>query len=280
MEHRTGEIRERADAGVRFGDFFLVRPQKSDEFLQRIGRHARARDQDHRRNIDQADLLEIGRAVGQISIEIFRRGMRARAGNHDRVAVGHGLGDAVAADGAARPSHVFDNDLLAERLRHRADNHARRGVRRATGRERRNQDHVAVGISLRECARRSCEKRQGEQQNFFHGLPPLFDPRFFLSLDRQTRLLARECATGGNDSAATSWTARRAAALPPSNPEGLRRERRRTNEVQFLTLDYKPCSPSEIACNASIKLPTPMPPTMKKPRIACMAFPSMLPGFE
>jgi hypothetical protein len=58
-------------------DFFLVCPQIGDEFLQRGGRHALARDQHHRRNIDQADLLEIGRAVGQILIEKFRRGMGA-----------------------------------------------------------------------------------------------------------------------------------------------------------------------------------------------------------
>src|ERR1700690_1974779 len=66
-------------------------------------------------------------------------------------------------------------------------------------------------------------------------------------------------------------TARRAAALSPLNPESFRRDRHRTTEVQFLALDYKPCSPSEIACNASSKLPTPTELTMRKPRIACMA---------
>jgi hypothetical protein len=75
-------------------------------------------------------------------------------------------------------------------------------------------------------------------------------------------------------------TARRAAALSPLNPESFRRDRHRTTEVQFLALDYKPCSPSEIACNAKHKLPTPTELTMKKPRIACMAIPSSLPRFE
>jgi hypothetical protein len=68
--------------------------------------------------------------------------------------------------------------------------------------------------------------------------------------DRQARLQARKRAIDGNDTASTSWTARRAAALSPFDPEGLRREGRRPSEVQFLALGYKPRSPSEIACNA------------------------------
>jgi len=52
------------------------------------------------------------------------------------------------------------------------------------------------------------------------------------------------------------------------------------SEVQFLALGYKPRSPSEIACNASSKLPTPTELTLKKPRIACMAIPPTVPGFE
>jgi hypothetical protein len=68
--------------------------------------------------------------------------------------------------------------------------------------------------------------------------------------------------------------------LSSFDPKGLRRERRRTSEVQFLAPGYKPCSPSEIAANANIKLPTPTELTMKKPRIACMVIPPTLSGFE
>jgi hypothetical protein len=43
MEHRTGEIGERADAGVRLGDIFLVRPQKAtNSFSVSAGTPARA----------------------------------------------------------------------------------------------------------------------------------------------------------------------------------------------------------------------------------------------
>ena len=172
MEHRAGEIGDRADAGVGFGHFLLVGFEIGDEVLKVVGRHAGARHQHHRRDVDQADLLEIGRAIGQVLVQEFGGGVRAGAGHHDGVAVRRGLGDFVGADGAAGARHVLDDDLLAERLRHRADDHARGGVGRPAGRERRDQDDVAVGIILREGAWRECAQRQNEHRYFFQGEPP------------------------------------------------------------------------------------------------------------
>ena len=108
-------------------------------------------------------------------MEEFGRGMRARAGHHQRIAVRRGLGDAISADDPAGARNVFDDNLLAERLRHRAYNHPRRGVRGTARRKWRNKRDDPIRIVLRERTRNKSKKHQSERKNSFQSGPPPSD---------------------------------------------------------------------------------------------------------
>ena len=68
---------------------------------------------------------------------------------HERVAVGRGLGDAVRAGHAAGAADVLDHHLLAEDFGQPRRQHAAEHVDRAAGGERHHHGHRPVGAVLR-----------------------------------------------------------------------------------------------------------------------------------
>ena len=82
---------------------------------------------------------------------------------HDRVAVGRGVGGLGGADHAAGAADVFDHDRLAERLLHGVLDDARGGVVGAAGRERHDHGHGTIGIGLRRSGA-GCQNSRGEKR--------------------------------------------------------------------------------------------------------------------
>ena len=91
--------------------------------------------------------------------------------HQQRVAVGLRLGGGLGADVAARARPVVDDDALAEPLRQRLRDDARRGVDAAARRPGHDQPDRLVRVVLRLAqARRRRQQRRGPTDSHFHGV--------------------------------------------------------------------------------------------------------------
>ena len=105
---------------------------------------------------NQADRLEIGdRVVERLLVERLAVGVGAGIADQQGVAVGRGLGDALAADGAGGGADIVDDDRLSEQFAHLQRLDARAHVDAAAGRERNHERDRPRRPVLR---RRGCGK--------------------------------------------------------------------------------------------------------------------------
>ena len=130
-----------------------------------------AGQQDARRLRNQADRLEIGhRIVERPLVERLAVGVGAGIADQHRVAVGRGLGDALAADGAGRGADIVDHDRLAEDLAHMLRLDARAHVDAATGGERNHErDRPGRPILRAGCGGKGDQCRPGGNHRSEHG---------------------------------------------------------------------------------------------------------------
>ena len=139
----------------------LVRLRVCDEFLQIAGGKIIARDQHQRLIHHQHHRSEIGRGVVERRL-VERLVLRVRAdiAQHELIAVGRGLGDAVRPRHAAGTADVFHDHGLMELDAQAVRDDAGDGVGRSAGGKRRHHGHRPVRPVLR--VRRMRDQNQGE----------------------------------------------------------------------------------------------------------------------
>src|SRR5262245_31657207 len=130
-------------------------------------------------------------------------------GDEDRIAVGRALDRRLDADGSACTCAILDDDLVADRARHRFANHASDKVQPAARRERDDEAHRPIGPpgfgrSLRACRVRTlprlgdtAEQRDAPCCRAFDKRPPLDVGQAFLPVGflNQFSTLMLACAT-------------------------------------------------------------------------------------
>ena len=142
VEQHAAEMRRRAGAGRAELHLGLVGLGVGDELLEVLGRQILAHGQHDRHLGEQRDRREIGlRIVERLLVERLALGMGADGAEHEGVAVGLGIGDALGAGHAAGAADVLDHDLLAENFAHARADHAAEHVGRAAGGERNDHGH-------------------------------------------------------------------------------------------------------------------------------------------
>jgi hypothetical protein len=117
LEELAAQMNRRARA--RRGERILagIVARQLDQLRHRLGRHARAHDQQVGQRPQHGDRGEIlGGIVRQLGVERRRDGVAGHAVEPDRVAVGRRMGDRIGADIAARAALVLDDELLAGEL--------------------------------------------------------------------------------------------------------------------------------------------------------------------
>src|SRR5262249_52749189 len=130
-------------------------------------------------------------------------------GDENRITVGRALDRRLDADGSACTGAILDDDLLADRPRHRFANHASDEVQPAAGCERDDEAHRPIGPpgfgrSLRACHLRAmwrlgdtAEQRDAPCCRAFDKCPPLDVGQAFLPIGslNQFSTLMLACAT-------------------------------------------------------------------------------------
>ena len=140
FEHDATKMRGRARAGRAIGHLVGIGFGVGDEFLEVLDRQILARDQRDRRLGKEGDRREIlRRVIKRLLVERLVLRMRADARQDHGVAVGRGIGDALAAIHAAGAADILDHNLLAEDLAHARREYAADRVLRAARSER--NDH-------------------------------------------------------------------------------------------------------------------------------------------
>src|SRR2546423_5143604 len=84
--------------------------------------------------------------------------MSTDGAEHESVAVGRGIGDALGPGHAAGAADVLHDDLLAEDLAHALSHHAAEHVRGSAGRERNDHRHWLGWVGPRQCPTGSGEQ--------------------------------------------------------------------------------------------------------------------------
>ena len=129
----------------------LVRFGISDEFLKVVHRQILARDEHDRHLGNQRNRRKVRRRViERLLVHGLALCVRADGAEHERVAVGRGIGDALGPRHAAGAADVLHHDLLAEDLAHALGHDAAEHVRRSAGRERNDHRDRLGGIGLRQ----------------------------------------------------------------------------------------------------------------------------------
>ena len=135
-----------------------------DELLQVAGGKIRARHQHQRLIHDQHHRREIGHGVVQRRlVERLVLGVRADVAEHELVAVGRRLRDAVRPGHAAGAADVFHDDGLVKLGAQAVGDDAGDGVGRSAGAERRNHGDRPVRPVLR--LRRMCGGNQARKNS-------------------------------------------------------------------------------------------------------------------
>jgi hypothetical protein len=149
------------EANVSFpGDCFAVAMISATLFKRRIG----ADDEHVGNGGDVGDVLEVGsRVVGHPFVQRIVDRHHAGGRHEQRVPVRRRLGDGVGADVACGPGLVLDHDGLAERTRKTVGQEPRKNVGRASGRERDDDAHRPLRISILG-VRRCHAKHEGAEQ--------------------------------------------------------------------------------------------------------------------
>ena len=152
LEDLAGEMVRAADAGRGIEHLPGFGARERDVLLQRVGRHRRMHDQDHRVARQQRDRREIlQRIVGHRHAHMGRDDQRGFGGHQERVAVRLGLGHRVGADPPGRAGAVLDVERLAVQGRQVRLQHARDQVGAAARRKRHDDAHRS---RLRDARRR------------------------------------------------------------------------------------------------------------------------------
>ncbi|MNN33232.1 hypothetical protein D3C81_1469820 [compost metagenome] len=114
LEQLARQVVRRAIAGRAIVELARVLRGVGNQFLQRVGLHARGIDHHHLRRLgDHGDRDEILLDV-VVELLVERRGDgMVRAADEDGVAIRRGLGGDAGAHGAARAATVVDHELLA-----------------------------------------------------------------------------------------------------------------------------------------------------------------------
>ena len=186
QQQRHREVVRRADARRAVGELAGMRLRLRDHRGDRIDLlHCRVRHQQQRSPRRLRDRREVGdRVVRQRLEQALVHDERVDL-HEQRVAVGLGARDALAADVAAGAGDVVDDDGLAERLRQVRGELARDEVDSRAGRVGHDQRDVLLGP--RRLCRAAGEHRGREQrratqplelQSRLHRLPPHFAPRY------------------------------------------------------------------------------------------------------
>ncbi|MDT4838576.1 hypothetical protein FQZ97_723360 [compost metagenome] len=161
LEQLARQVVRRAIAGRAIVELARVLRGVGNQFLQRVGLHARGIDHHHLRRLgDHGDRDEILLDV-VVELLVERRGDgMVRTADEDGIAVRHGLGRDAGTDRAAGAAAVVDHELLAQLLGQLRGQRARKGIGAAAGRER--HDHGdglgRPGIGM---GRGCCEQRGG-----------------------------------------------------------------------------------------------------------------------
>src|SRR5262249_17793213 len=116
-----------------------------------VRRQRRTRRKRRSGGVDETDGDEILLGVERkIRVKRHARRQRHLVQQH-RITVGRGAGSAGGGDHPAGAANVFDDDLLAERLRHAVLDDARDRIGRAAGRVGDHERDRTAGVSLRRC---------------------------------------------------------------------------------------------------------------------------------
>src|SRR5206468_3276804 len=121
-------------------------------------------------------------------------GERADVGEHQRVAVGRGLGDVIDRDIAARARAVLDYHLLAEQLTERRRDDARRRVGAAAGLEA-HDAQAEASYSLAETSR------------MMRFATPMVSGAFAVIMSQYSRIVFSSSATGTTLCTRPMWLA-------------------------------------------------------------------------
>ena len=180
LEQLAGEVLRRADAGRGKAQLARVGARIGDQLLHGLGRHVIGHDE----NIGRVDRLRdrqqvLGGVVRHFAVETWIDGDLG-VGRHQKcVAVGRGLGDAVARDVAAGAGNIFDHHRLAPDLAQPVGHDPGDDVHRTCGRIAKDHSDRAVRISaLRNgvAGRRKYRQRGNQYSDYFcydfH--PPIF----------------------------------------------------------------------------------------------------------
>ena len=168
IEQQAGEMRDRADAGMRHVQGLGVRPRIACEFLQVLGGKVLFSDDHHRKPGDHADRREIDfRVVGEAGIERDGRRVRSHIAQFKRVAIGVGTHRPYGAGGAAGPDGILDDELLPERARHVLAENPGNDIGRPAGGERHDDGDGPrrIGLRRRCLPARHCEGKYRDGQN-------------------------------------------------------------------------------------------------------------------
>ena len=105
--------------------------------------------------ISATGVKSVDRVVERLLVHGLALRVRADRAEHEGVAVGRRVGDALRAGHAAGAADVLDDHLLAEDFAHALRDDAAEHVGRAAGRERNDHRHRPGRIVLRQRQRRS-----------------------------------------------------------------------------------------------------------------------------
>ena len=174
-----GDVLRAAGCGRGIGDAAVLFLGPLDQLLGRVGRHAGRGHQRHAGRADQRQGLEVpDRIVGQVGKEDHVGAVGALRPQHQRVAVGRGLGGEIGADRARGAAFVLDHDALAPDLAQPRHQDARQRVGRPARRERHDPAYRAVGIGLlgHGLSRQDSETRNQQTDATTHHRSPLLFP--------------------------------------------------------------------------------------------------------
>ncbi len=151
-------------AGVAVDEVLRSRLGELQEFVERLERRLRARDQHVGRVIGEANVAEAVHAVGEL-LQMRLRGERIVRRERDRVAVALRPDDFVQADRAGRAALVDDDDRLPQRLAELVLQRASHDVGVPAGRKRHHHGDRARRIGLRGSRQRRSGKEGRRQQD-------------------------------------------------------------------------------------------------------------------
>ena len=172
-------MRLACDAGMAVDEVFALGLGEADEFIERLERRLRARDQHIRCKIGQADIAEAIHVVRQLlDMRLCREGIVRR--QREGVAVGRSPAELDEAERAGGAGFVDDDHRLAQDLADFVLQRARHDVGIAARRKRHNHVDRPGGICLRQrswrqeradgqCGRDKADKLAASHARLFEG---------------------------------------------------------------------------------------------------------------